>query len=158
MLLNWAGSTVLNNNLQLLGPITYTPDEIAFAKKIQKEMSIDTTGLNGIPQPFKETVDDPETGSSDVADVSWCTPDISLIVTTAPENTPSHSWAVTSCGGMSIGHKGMLYAAKAMAMTMLDLYEQPELLAAVRKEFIERKGDRVFKAMLPDGPPPVPDK
>ena len=121
-------------------------------------MGIDTTGIKGVPLPFKETVDDPETGSTDVADVSWCTPDISLIVTTTPENVPGHSWAVTSSCGLSIGHKGMLYAAKAMAMTMLDLYQQPELLAAVRKEFTEKKGDCVFKAMLPDGPPPVPQK
>lgn len=158
MLVNRTGNMALNSNLQLLGPITYTPQEISFAKEIQRSMGIDTTGINGVPLPFKETVDDPETGSTDVADVSWCTPDISLIVTTTPDNVPGHSWAVTSSCGMSIGHKGMLYAAKAMAMTMLDLYQQPELLAAVRKEFTEKKGDRVFKAMLPDGPPPVPQK
>jgi aminobenzoyl-glutamate utilization protein B len=156
MLTNVTGCKALHDNLMLLGPITYTKEEIAFAKEMQTSFGLDTTGINGVVQPFKEIVDDPETGSTDVADVSWCTPDISLIVTTTPDRVPSHSWPVVASGGMSIGHKGMLYAAKAMAFTMLDLYQQPELLAAVRKEFIEKKGDRVFKAMLPDGPPPVP--
>jgi aminobenzoyl-glutamate utilization protein B len=57
---------------------------------------------------------------------------------------------------MSIGHKGMLRASKVLAATMVDLYEQPDALAAVRADFLERKGDVVFKAYLPDGPPPVP--
>ena len=56
---------------------------------------------------------------------------------------------------MSIGHKGMVYAAKALAMTMVDLYENPELREEVKKEFRERKGDYKYKAILPDGPPPI---
>jgi aminobenzoyl-glutamate utilization protein B len=58
---------------------------------------------------------------------------------------------------MSIGHKGLTLAAKVLAATMADLYERPEALAAVRAEFAEKKGDVVFEAYLPDGPPPVPE-
>ena len=57
---------------------------------------------------------------------------------------------------MSIGHKGMIYASKAMSMTMLDLFENPELVAKVKAEYVERKGDEVYKAIIPDGPPPIP--
>ena len=82
---------------------------------------------------------------------------ISLDATTAPYETAWHSWVVVACSGMSIGHKGMLFASKAMAATMVDLYENEELINEVRGEFSKRKGTEVWKAMAPDGPPPIPD-
>ncbi|NQY05501.1 MAG: amidohydrolase, partial [Flavobacteriaceae bacterium] len=92
-----------------------------------------------------------------VGDVSWNVPNINLSVTTAPKDTPWHSWAVVACGGMSIGHKGLSYSSKAMGMTMVDLFENPELIKEIKTEFKERKGDTVYKAILPDGPPPIND-
>jgi aminobenzoyl-glutamate utilization protein B len=59
---------------------------------------------------------------------------------------------------MSIGHKGMVYAAKAMAMTMADLFEKPELVAKVKAEYKDHKGDEVYEAIIPDGPPPIDNK
>jgi aminobenzoyl-glutamate utilization protein B len=59
---------------------------------------------------------------------------------------------------MSIGHKGMLYAAKAMAATMVDLYRRPATLEAIRAEFAEKSRGTVYKAYLPDGPPPIPEE
>ena len=58
---------------------------------------------------------------------------------------------------MSIGHKGMLHASKAMAMTMSDLYQDEKLVKNIKKEYLERKGDEVYEAMVPEGPPPVND-
>jgi len=78
------------------------------------------------------------------------------LVTTAPANSPWHSWAVVACGGMSIGHKGLLFAAKSLAMTMVDLYENEQLRKDIRVEFENRKGTHVYKPYIPDGPPPVP--
>ncbi|NND33037.1 MAG: amidohydrolase, partial [Saprospiraceae bacterium] len=100
----------------------------------------------------------PEGGSTDVGDVSWVVPQISLLVTTAPTGTPWHSWPVVACGGMSIGHKGLIYAAKALALTMVDLFESKELRMAMREEFDKKKGDYIYKALLPEGPPPVPEE
>jgi aminobenzoyl-glutamate utilization protein B len=56
---------------------------------------------------------------------------------------------------MSIGHKGMSYASKAMGMTMLDLFENPQLVKDVKAEYTERKGDAVYEAIVPPGPPPI---
>ena len=94
-------------------------------------------------------------GSTDAGDVSFVVPTIRLGVTTAPKGTPWHSWAVVACSGMSIGHKGSNYASKALAMTMVDLFEDAELREKVKAEFKERKGDYVYKGILPDGPPPL---
>ncbi|MCB0847975.1 MAG: amidohydrolase, partial [Bacteroidetes bacterium] len=78
--------------------------------------------------------------------------------TTAPVATPWHSWAVVACGGMSIGHKGMLFSAKALAMTMVDVFEDEDLRNRMWEEFKERKGDYKYEAILPSGPPPVPSR
>jgi aminobenzoyl-glutamate utilization protein B len=57
---------------------------------------------------------------------------------------------------MSIGHKGMLYAATALAATMVDLYRKPDVLTAVRAEFASKSRGTTYRAYVPDGPPPVP--
>lgn len=56
---------------------------------------------------------------------------------------------------MSIGHKGLTYASKALAMTMVDLYADPKLVAAIKAEFDQRMGDYVYEGIVPPGPPPL---
>src|SRR6187551_781992 len=156
LLVNKKGAEALQKNLEMLGPIVYTPEEIAFAKKIQEVQGGMQTGLNGKINPLKTTEEHPQGGSTDVGDISWIVPEITVLVTTAPANTAWHGWSVVACGGMSIGHKGMLFAAKSLAMTMVDLFENPQLRTDIRKEFDERKAGHVYKSYLPDGPPPIP--
>ena len=149
---------MLQANLELLGPIQYTEDEQAFARKLQASTGIDQTGVDASINPLEPTLPDPPGGSTDVGDVSWIVPQISLLVTTAPVATPWHAWPVVACGGMSIGHKGMVYAAKALGLTMMDLFKQPQTLEEMKAEFLDRKGDLTYEAMLPAGPPPVPEQ
>jgi len=156
VLVNRTGGQVMQDNLELLGPIEYTDEEIAFAKKIQESTNKPILGIDSDIKPLRKTLDHPGGGSTDVGDVSWNVPNINLSVTTAPIDTPWHSWAVVACGGMSIGHKGMVYSAKAMAMTMSDLYKSPKLINEIRKEYDERKGDEKYEAMI-DGPAPIND-
>jgi len=158
VLVNRSGGKIMQKNLELLGPITYTTEEIAFGKKIQEVTDKKQIGMDSTIKPLEATKEHPGGGSTDVGDVSWNVANINLTVTTAPKDTPWHSWAVVACGGMSIGHKGMIYASNAMAMTMVDLFENPKLVAKVKAEYIERKGNSVYKAIVPDGPPPIPAK
>jgi hypothetical protein len=59
-----------------------------------------------------------------------------------------------AAGGMSIGHKGMMVAAKTLALTAIDLFTDPDLLAAARAEFEERTGpDFEYAALLGDRAP-----
>jgi len=155
LLVNEAGANVLQKNMESLGPINYTPDEIEFGKQIQKQAGLAQTGFKGEIQPLEKTKQDPEGGSTDVGDISWIVPEITLLATTAPYETPWHSWMVVACGGMSIGHKGMLFASKALSTTMVDLFENEELRQKIRKEFEGKKGTQIWKPMIPDGPPPV---
>lgn len=155
---NREGGKIMQSNLELLGPIEYTDEEIAFGKGIQKATGKPEVGMDSQIKPLEPTREHPGGGSTDVGDVSWNVPNINLGVTTAPKDTPWHSWAVVSCGGMSIGHKGMIYASKAMSMTMLDLFENPNFVTKIKAEYKERKGNEVYEAMIPDGPPPINNK
>jgi aminobenzoyl-glutamate utilization protein B len=156
LLVNTKGAEALQKNLELMGPINYSESEIEFAKNIQRASGVDEKGLNGNVNAIKPTRENPEGGSTDVGDVSWVVPEITLFVTTAPANTAWHAWPVVACGGMSIGHKGMLYAAKSLAMTMVDLFTNENLRKEIRLEFEKRRNNHIYKAYVPDGPPPVP--
>jgi aminobenzoyl-glutamate utilization protein B len=155
LLVNETGAKALHANMEMIGPISYTKEETDFGNQIMKEYGSDQKGINGAIKPLEATRPDPDGGSTDVGDVSYIVPEITLQATTAPFKAPWHSWVVVACGGMSIGHKGMLFAAKSLSTTMVDLFENEKLRQDIRNEFNQRKGDEVWKAMLPDGPPPV---
>lgn len=156
MLVNETGARLLHENLTRLGPIRFTDAEQEFAKKIQRATGVKETGLNGAVKALEGQIQ--EGGSTDVGDVSWLVPTLHVSITTAPEDAPWHAWPVVACSGMSIGHKGMLHAAKVLSNTMVDLYEQPDTRAAIRKEFEEKTKVAVYKPYIPDGPPPVPGR
>ena len=155
LLVNRTGAARLQTNLEFLGPITYTDKEHEFAKGIQKATGKEEVGMESEINPLEETLENPMGGSTDVGDVSYVVPTIRMSATTAPKKTPWHSWAVVACGGMSIGHKGMAYAAKALSMTMVDLFEDEQLRADVKEEFKARKGDYIYQPIIPEGPPPI---
>lgn len=76
-------------------------------------------------------------GSTDVGDVSWLAPTAQFTAVTWVSGSPGHSWQNVSIGKSSIAHKGMLYAAKVLAMTACRLLEEPDLLKKAHKEFAE---------------------
>ncbi len=155
VLVNRSGGELMQKNLEMLGPLSYTEEETAFGKKIQEATGKPQMGMDSAIQPFEETKENPGGGSTDVGDVSWNVPNINLGVTVAPKDTPWHSWAVVACGGMSIGHKGMIQAAKALGMTAVDLFENPKAVEKIKAEYKERKGSEVYEPIIPPGPPPI---
>lgn len=90
-------------------------------------------------------------GSTDVAEVSWIAPTAQVTTTCWALGVPGHSWGITATGGMSIGHKGMLHAAKALAITAATVHGDPELLRKAKAEHSGATGGRPYKAPLPDG-------
>ena len=156
MLPNMAGAELLHENLTWLGPLSFTEEEHEFARAIQRATGVEPVGLNEEIEPLDLDPGEPEGGSTDVADVSWTAPTIHLSVTTAAADAPWHAWPVVATGGMSIGHTGMVYAAKAMAATMVDLYEDADRLAAIQAEFREKTEGVEYVPFIPEGSPPVP--
>jgi aminobenzoyl-glutamate utilization protein B len=155
ILVNRTGSAVMQKNIESLGAISYTSEEQEFAKKIQEANGKPLVGVISEIKPMEETQEHSMGGSTDVGDVSWVVPTIRMGATVAPTGTPWHSWAVVASVGMSIGHKGMGYAAKALAMTMVDLYQNESLRNDIKAEFKQKKGEYVYKGIIPDGPPPL---
>jgi len=154
-LVNETGARLLHANLLWLGPATYTEQEQAFARQVQHAAGVPELGMASDVKALEDQ--QPEGGSTDVGDVSWVVPTLHVSVATAPLGAPWHAWPVVASGGMSIGHKGMVRAAKVLAATMVDLYEQPTTLAAVQAEFRTKKDDTVYTPYIPEGPPPLPN-
>tara|TARA_B100001758_G_C18392818_1_gene603972 strand:+ start:218 stop:1645 length:1428 start_codon:yes stop_codon:yes gene_type:complete len=149
---NRTGAKIMQENLNSLGEIKYSESEIKYANTILREAGKPENGIDGKVYPLKVTLP-AQGGSTDVGDVSQVVPVIRMSATTAASGGPWHSWAVVACTGMSIGHKGMIYASKALAMTMADLYKSPLLVKNVKKDFLEnRKYDKYVPKILP-GPP-----
>ena len=94
VLVNRTGGAIMQKNLELLGPIAYTGEEISFGKKIQEATNKPQIGMDANINPLRITLENSGGGSTDVGDVSWNVANINLRVTTAPTDTPWHSWAV----------------------------------------------------------------
>ena len=70
----------------------------------------------------------PQNGSTDVGDVSWAVPTVQLRGATFAIGTQYHTWQVTAQGKSPAAHKGMVHAAKVLAMTAAELFRRPDLL------------------------------
>jgi aminobenzoyl-glutamate utilization protein B len=93
-------------------------------------------------------------GSTDVGDVSWVVPTAGLSTATWVPGTAAHSWQAVAAGGTSIGYKGMMMAAKTLALSMMDVYTNPALIDNAWKEFRGRTGENFkYEALIGDRPP-----
>lgn len=152
---NEALARAVHANLQGLGGVTYSEEETAFARAIRETFDSPSRALGSeqTTQPFA-----PRTtmGSTDVGDVSWVAPTVGFYASTWVPGTSAHSWQAVAAGGMSIGAKGLVLAAKTLAMTAVDLYNDSGLLEAARAEFDKRRGpDYTYRALLGDRLPPL---
>jgi aminobenzoyl-glutamate utilization protein B len=150
LLINKALAETMQANLDKVGGVNYTEAEIAFAKKIQPTMvaPIDiATAAQVKPLTY---INEGNSGSTDVGDVSYALPTVGLRAATWVPGTAAHSWQAVASGGTEIGTKGMLVASKTMALTAIDLMSNPVLLAKAMEEFIKSKGDYKYKALLGD--------
>jgi len=168
---------LVHEKMTELGAPSYTEEEWAYAAALratyaengllpglgaQKDESIaeqvkalsdgGKKALNDFVMPYYHG-DDFLPGSTDVGDVSWLTPTVQFNTVCEPSWVPGHSWQIVSCGASSIGDKGLIYAAKVLALTGIDLFEKPELLAAARAEF-ESKAAGGYTCPIPQGAAP----
>jgi len=158
-------------NMKLVGPIHFTDEELSFAHqindayppenrtalfkmiklspewrlKVQAYEGQDLIGDN-FPSMDEENV---ETGSTDVGDLSQIAP-ISMLGTACfPVAASGHSWGIVASSGSSIGHKGMMHAAKIMALSAIDCYNDPVHLQKAREEFIRITKGKPYQSPLP---------
>ena len=163
-----------------IGPIAFTPEKLKFAQEINDafpgtnsdyvDRAIEYYGLKpAVAASLDQFRDQPlagknfislddgkvETGSTDVGDLSQIVPLSMLMTACFPTGSPGHSWGEVAASGMSIGHKGMLHAAKVMAVAASDLILEPDQLVAVRQEFESQTTGKIYTPPIPaDRKPP----
>jgi aminobenzoyl-glutamate utilization protein B len=163
----------MHANMGTLEPVKWTESELAFARSFQA--TLDESTRKNIPAtvaryfpaatradievmaakpilddivPYRET-DRVLPGSTDVGDASWHTPTAQVFTACYPQGTVSHSWQLTACGQSSLVHKGLIQAAKIIALTAADILENPRLLADARAEHQRRLAGESYRCPIP---------
>jgi len=133
------------NAIESVGTAEFTDDQIAQMKAL---------GISGIPDKgIKEPTGSQSFGSNPIGDVTWKTPSTTLGVATWAPGTAGHSVEAAAQSGAVYGFEGAVQASKALAVMGIELLTNPESLAAVKSEFVERmKGMPPYegKAMIPE--------
>lgn len=154
LLPNNAISTVVKANLEKLNDMKYDDEQTQFAVRIQNTLS-KPEPLESIKQVFDRT-GQIGMGSTDVGDISWVVPTTGFGTSCWVPGTPAHSWQAVAAGGTSIGRQGMQLAAKVLATSAWDLFQDPKIAAAARAELAERLAGRRYQPLLePSQKPPL---
>ena len=144
---------IVHKNLETVGGYSYTPAEKVFATKISESLGLllNTKFTEGI-EPYNDT--GKAGGSTDVGDVSFAVPTVGFRAATWVPGTSAHSWQAVAAGGTDIGNKGMMVAAKTLALTGMQLLDNPKIIKAAKEEFIKKRGvDFKYFPMLGDRKP-----
>ncbi|MFZ6000830.1 MAG: amidohydrolase [Bacteroidota bacterium] len=144
---------VMDSNLRIVGGYQFNDEEKAFATKIQQSFTSPAPKLESTNEILPFEIRD-GSASTDVADVSWVVPTVGLATATWVPGTAAHSWQAVAAGGTSIGAKGMMMAAKTMALCAIDLFNSPTVIEESWKELNKRRGENFkYEAMLGDRKP-----
>ena len=178
-------SNILYENLKQQKLPEYTPEELSFAQEIAKTTPPSEDRALDSLNRFRGSLSDEEihrcagqlhgkdlcdiilpfhkegqcarlTMSSDVGDVSWNVPTAQIVTACYALGTPEHSWQLVSQDKTSIGHKGMLLAAKTLSGAAVDLLEKPELVEKAQQEFTNRLGGQTYHCAIPNDVIPKP--
>ncbi len=152
LLINKTLAQNMQDNLEKVGGVNYTPKEIQFSKELEKSFLSSAPGY-AEAATVKPLHLEKNQGSTDVGDVSYAVPTVGLETATWVPGTTAHSWQAVACGATDIGIKGMIVAAKTMALTAIDLFTNPELIKKAKEEFVISKGNYKYKALLGDRKP-----
>jgi len=155
-LLNRPLQEALQKNLELVGAPEFTEKEQEFARSLQRFVNKEEKGFNDKIKPLPDKPGEVKGGSTDVAEVSWIVPTAGFKVTTAAEDIPWHSWAVTACHGTRAGRKGAVVAAKVIAATGVDLLTKPTLLKESKAFFLKATDGKPYQSPIPlNQKPPI---
>ena len=141
-----------DENLRLLKLPEFSKEDIEFYSKLS------ATNKNGNPEhPIADTIQEFKPvesvfpASSDVGDVSWIVPTVSISAATWPVGTAAHSWQAVAVGKSTPAHKATLMAGEAMAGVAVDLIERPELLEKAKEELHRRLKGGKYECPIPKG-------
>ena len=121
----------MSKNIQLVGMPKWDEKDHTLARGIQRELGQQPRGLDTTTstEPNGPVVNPQGGGSDDIGDISWNLPTVTLRFPGNIPGLPGHNWANSISMATPISHKGATAGAKVMALTMLDLYLKPTVVA-----------------------------
>ena len=166
-------SELIVKNMRKIGLPKYNDEDLKFTEEIAEtigpemkiaqlkkskrphwERLVDKLIDDEIPDPWGEG--EVSHGSTDVADVSWQAPTVEFGTATWVLGTPAHSWQAVAQNGVGIGHKSLIFAAKVMATTAIDLFTNEDALSKAKEEHKQRIANKKYRSPIPpDHKPPL---
>ncbi|MBI2220855.1 MAG: amidohydrolase [Acidobacteria bacterium] len=143
----------LHEHLDRVGGVQYDAADRSFAEALHATLDSPRRALGSERLVEPPVAGEVSSASTDLGDVSWNVPTAELSAATWVPGTPAHSWQATACGGTTIGTKGMLVAAKALARLGVDLLSNPDVVRGARESFERQRGKYVYEPMLGDRKP-----
>ncbi|MDI6905492.1 MAG: M20 family metallopeptidase [Candidatus Bathyarchaeia archaeon] len=166
-------SELIVKNMREIGLPKYSNEDLKFAEEIAKtitpemkiaqlrkskrpgwEKLVDKLVDDEIPDPWGEG--EVSHGSTDVADVSWQASTVEFSTASWVLGTPAHSWHAVAQSGVGLGHTSLIFAAKVIAATAIDLLTNDDALNKAREEHRQRIGNKKYRSPIPqDHKPPL---
>lgn len=150
---NLSLSKLVFKHFKNVGPPVFDKADLNLARDLQatltkdfglKEPKVLNDALEEIPAtPYQDM------GSTEVGDISWHVPTSGLTTACFAAGSPGHSWQNVAAIGSPIGHKGMMVAAKVLALSTIDLLQDPTAIKEAKAEFQERMKDRKYTTKVP---------
>jgi aminobenzoyl-glutamate utilization protein B len=146
---------VLSRSMQKAGGYDFSAEELKFVQELQRGLG-NTGDRPGPEKVLTDTQSFLTSASTDVGDVSWVVPTGQFTAATFVPGTAAHTWQAAACAGTSIGRKGMLVAARTLALAGIELFANPAELKAARDSFEKRRAGRSWTTHItPDSKPPL---
>lgn len=155
---NDALAPVAQRNLEEVGGYTLDDDQKKFALELQTTLGADTAASldqTKVIEPLRPIDPNAPTASTDVGDVSWTVPTIGFSTATFVPGVAAHTWQATASAGMSIGQDGMVIASKALALTAVDLFNDPALVVSAKNDFTRKIAGKAYHSPIPAGQKPL---
>ena len=154
LLPNQTLARVQQRALETIGGFTLTAGERDFALRLQQSEGFSAVPLETTARVLPLAPSSASPTSTDLGDVSWVVPTVQMYAATWVPGTVAHTWQATAAGGTTIGVKGMLVAAKSMALVGAELFSSPATVAAAKAELITRRGAGfTYETILADQKP-----
>jgi aminobenzoyl-glutamate utilization protein B len=147
-------------NIQKVGMPTWTADDQAFARAVQRSVGQADSGLKTKVDSLTPPADPARNlggASDDIGDVSWTVPTVVLYYPANVDGLPGHHWSSAMAMATPIAHKGSVAGAKAGALTLLDLLLRPGLVDSAKAYFHDvQTKDVTYQPLLrPGDQPPI---
>jgi len=157
---------VMQKNIEKVGMPKWSDDDEKLAIAVQKLLEAPEKDMKGNPiKGMNKNIDTLEGsvafswggGSDDIADVSWNLPTIVLRYPANIDGTKGHHWGDAIAMATPIAHKGSLAGAKATALTLIDLFTNPKIVAEAKDYFVnvQTKNTKYIPFLSASDPAPI---